>query len=171
MKVIFTIIAILLIILIIFFITGLMLPKQRNAKRITEFNATPEQIWKVVTDVAVQTAWRTSLSKVEMTGKIPNHETWIEYPQKGPAIYFKTVVKTPPSRFEFEMTDTKTWKGYWVGEFIPLPNHKTRVIFTESSEIGNPLIRVLSYLFFDIGVTMDHYFNELAPKLGEKYQE
>jgi hypothetical protein len=154
-----------------FIIIGLILPKQRKAERIAEFNAAPEQIWKVVTDVASQATWRTSLTKVEMTGNIPNHETWIEYPQKGPAIYFKTVVKTAPSRFEFEMTDIKTWKGYWVGEFIPLPNHKTRLILTERSEIGNPFIRVLSYLFFDLGATMDHYLNELAAKLEEKYQK
>ncbi len=94
-------------------------------------------------------------------------EIWIEYPLKGPAIYFKTAVKEAPSRFEFEMTDGKTWKGHWVGEFIPLPNHKTKIIFIECIEIGNPFIRVLSYLFFDLGATMDHYLFELSMKLGE----
>lgn len=157
-------------VILIIYVIGLILPKQRKAQRIAEFNAPAEQVWEIVTNIEAQANWRSSLKEVKVNKHDDDYETWTEYPSKGPAIYFTMKLKKRPTRFEFEMSDRKTWKGHWVGEFSTIPNHKTRVAFTECSEITNPFIRVLSYLFFDIGATIDQYLNELANKLGEKYQ-
>jgi hypothetical protein len=168
-KIFVSIVAIIALLIFILYVTGLILPKQRKAERRTKFDAPVERVWEIVTNIEEQVKWRPSLTRVKVQEHSGDFETWIEYPKNGPAIFFKTKLKNPPTRFEFELTDAKTWKGYWTGEFTPLANHKTSVTFTECSEIANPFIRVLSYVFFDLGATIDQYLKELADKLGEKY--
>lgn len=91
----------------------------------------------------------------------------MEYPKKGNPITFMVRAKEPSSLYEVTMTDDKVFKGHWRGYF---ESHSdgTKVTFTEAVTIANPLYRILSPLFFDLGKTIDQYMALLSNALEER---
>ncbi|MBD2768647.1 hypothetical protein IC235_12195 [Hymenobacter sp. BT664] len=70
----------------LFFITGLLIPKQREFVKQAEFNNPPEKVFQVVTDVKNQALWRDDVQKI----KVIDSNTWTEVPKKGTPITFQT---------------------------------------------------------------------------------
>lgn len=158
-----------LFIIIILFIIGLFLPTTREATRTTEFKASSETIYELVTDNENMLNWRKSLKDVKIHEKNGEIETWTEYPKSGPSITIRTRKKVPYSRYEMEFVNNSLFEGYWIGTFDPLENGGTKVSFTEHINIPNPVFRSISFLTFDLGSSIDQTLTEIAGALGEQY--
>jgi uncharacterized membrane protein len=149
-------------------VIGCFLPKQRKARKVVEFEAPVDTIWEVVSDMGRQAEWRPSVKRVEVQLNGDQLARWVEYPQSGLPIFFKMMLCQKPSLMEFEFTDQKVFKGYWAGEFQSLPDRRTRLSITETAEISHPVMRVLSYLFFNMDRSIEEYLGEVRNRLGEK---
>lgn len=57
--------------------------------------------------------------------------------------------------------------GFWKGSFSKTENGGTKIVFKENVFIKNPIIRILSYFFMDLGKIQNTYISDLRKKLGE----
>lgn len=111
--------------------------------------------------------WRTDLDGLKILGNSENKERWVEHPKKGNPVTFIAQVKEPYSLYEISMTDNKVFKGYWRGYFEAYGDG-TKVTFTEAITIENSFYRVLSFLLFDLGKTIDQYLALLTGALSKR---
>lgn len=145
------------------FIIGLILPKERIVSRQSVFNASPEVLYKVVTNNDDWT-YRSGLKDLKIIERRGEIEIWDEIAENGNVIRFKTKDKIPYSFYSFDM-DSKIFSGYWAAEFREIGKVKTLFIATEYIRMKNPFIKTLSYLFFDIGKLMEAYQRDLTSRL------
>jgi len=168
-----TIIAIhvgLVLLTLLVFAVGLFLPKTKSVQRIVEFNAVPEEIWRIVTEIEQQPRWRTNLKKVEILQRTPEDEVWTEFPVSGAPLTFKTRKKKPYDRYEMEIARSTVFNGRRIIELDGLNIDVTRVTIAEQAEIKNPFMRVLAHLSFDFGRNIDRYVKDLATELIRKQE-
>lgn len=76
-----------------------------------DFPCTVERLWDVVTSLE-DYAWRSDLSRIEVTGK----NNFIEYTTDGKATYYTVTAEEPYKKWEFTMENTDI-KGTWVCTF------------------------------------------------------
>lgn len=168
-----TIIAIhvgLVLLALLVFAVGLFLPKTKSAQRVVEFNAVPEEIWRIVTEIEQQPRWRTDLKKVEILERTPEYEVWTEYSASGAPLTFKTQKKRPFDCYEMEIARATVFSGRRIIKLDGLNIDVTRVTIVEQAEIKNPFMRVLAHLSFDFGRTLDRYVKDLAVELTRKQE-
>jgi hypothetical protein len=151
------------VLIILIFIIGLLLPKERIVSRKGHFNVSPEILYEIVTN---NNDWkyRRSLKDLIIHSNEDGIEVWDEISHDGTIIRFQTKEKHPFSFYSFEM-EAKLFEGYWTGEFEPDGNGGTVFTATEYIRIKNPFIKTLSYLFFNIGKLMDEYQDDLRKKV------
>ena len=149
--------------ILLIYITGLLLPKTRVVTRSSTFAASPKTLYTIVTD---NTDWkyRSSLKDLVIVEQNGDNEVWEEYPHKGAIIRFTTKEKVPYSFYSFDM-DCKMFSGYWTATFDATNGGGTLFTATEYISIKSPIIKTLSYLFFDIGKLMNDYQNDLRIKV------
>lgn len=153
-------------IVLILLIIGSFLPKERIESRQYIFKATPEIIYTTITDNK-NWNYRSDLKNLEIIEINGNIEIWNEISKDGTIIQFKTREKKPYSFYSFDMK-SKIMTGYWTAELDSIDNGETILTITEYVLIKNPFIKVLSYLFFDIGQYMELYQKDLKIRLEDK---
>lgn len=150
-------------IIILIFLIGLLLPKERVVSRQGHFNVSPEVLYGIVTN---NNDWkyRRSLKDLVIHEAEDGLEVWDEISHDGTLIRFRTREKRPFVFYSFDM-EAKLFTGYWTGEFESNGNEETIFTATEYICIKNPFIKTLSYLFFNIGKLMDDYQESLRNKI------
>ncbi len=161
----------LVLLALLVFAVGLFLPKTKFAQRVVEFNAVPEEIWRIVTEIEQQPRWRTNLKKVEILERTLEYEIWTEYPANGAPLTFKMLNKRPFDFYEMEIARSTVFSGRRIIELNGLNTDVTRVTIAEQAEINNPFMRVLAHLSFDFGRTIDRYVKDLASELTRKQEK
>ena len=163
MGIVIYIIEAIVFIVIIIFVIGLLLPKQRIETRETVYEVSPKEVFDIVTN---NNDWkyRSDLKNLKIVEINNNVEEWEEISKDDNIIRFKTREKRPYSYYSFDM-ESKVMKGFWTAEFKELENNNTLFIATEYIEMKNPFLRVLSYLFFDIGKYMETYQEDLGKRI------
>lgn len=149
---------------------GYFIDKNHTASRSVTFKASPETIWKLITDLESQPSWRKSLSEIRFIDRTLNKESWTEVSKTGDELSFKTRNKTEPSRYEAEIINNSNFGGYWEVTLEP-SDGGTKLTLTEHGEIYNPMFRTIAAVFFDMHATIDEYLTDLAVKLGETYKK
>lgn len=149
------------IILIIIFIgiIGWLLPKQRIVSKTSILNAPLKEIYNVLINND-DWKYRSDLKDLVIIERNGDKEIWDEISKNGNVVRFSTKEKIPYSFYSFEMT-SKIFTGYWTAELKEFEGTKTQITATEYVEIKNPLIKVLSYIFFDLGKYMETYQQDL----------
>jgi len=134
----------------------------RTSEIVAEFKADCNTVWDVVTNND-DFSWRSDLERVEVSkdGKI-----FTEYSRGGGITQFVITRMDKPRRYEFNM-ESKLFTGNWIGVFSPTKDGGSRVIFTENIHVKNPIIRLLSSLFWDLKKIQETYISDLKRKLGE----
>lgn len=158
------IISILLGIAIIIIVAGLILPDERTEKRQTVFDAGPETVYNIITNNE-DYAYRSDLKEIIIVEKKGDFEVWDEVAGNGNTIRFRTTKKVPFSRYEFDIVEANGFTGHWIGEIKETGPGQTLFTATEIIRIKNPVIKVLSYLFFDIGKFMETYQEDVKRKI------
>ena len=106
----------------------------RKSEIVAEFTSDIQKVWNIVTNNE-DYKWRSDLERIEISDK---GRTFIEYTKNGFQTKFIITKKIENKRFT----------GYWTGLFYQTETGGTKIIFTEHIYISNPLIEVLSYLYF-----------------------
>ena len=161
---------VLVLLAVVVFAVGLLLPRKKSAQRAVELRAIPEEIWGIVTSVEQQARWRSDLKNIQIVERTPETEVWTEYPKSGTPLTFKTRKKIPYTRYEIETVNSTVFSGRRVVIFEELSKDATKIIVTECAEIRNPLMRLLAHLYFNFGATIDHYMKDLTVELHKKLE-
>lgn len=149
-------------VLLISLIIGLLLPKNRMAKRVVTFSSDIKPVWDVVTNNE-DYEWRSDISKIEI---LDSGDSWIEYNLNGSYINFNILNKKNHKEYDFHMHN-KIFTGKFTSRFEKNSTGNTQVEFVESISIKNPLLKPISYLFFNIQKFQDIYIYDLKKKLNE----
>ncbi|MBD5106263.1 MAG: hypothetical protein HDT41_04720 [Lachnospiraceae bacterium] len=114
-----------------------------------------ELLWNIVTDNA-KTEWRSDLSKVD----ILNENEFVEHTTKDIKTKFTITAKEDLEYYEFEFGNDNM-SGVWHGKFFEVDKNMTQLVFTEEIQIKNPILELLSYLFFPIKKNQKKYMEDL----------
>lgn len=166
MSIVLYILAGLFALILVFLIIGLLLPQQRTETRQSTFKASPQAVYEAVTD-NVNYHYRTDLKEIIILESDGNIELWDEIDKRGNRIRFRTTLKQPYTRYEFDIVEGNAFTGHWIGEMEETKTGGTLFTATEIIRIRNPFIRLMSYLFMDIGKFMESYQDDLRKRLGE----
>lgn len=148
---------------VLVFVVGMLLPKQRTFVKKATFKSAPERVFRLVRDVEHQAAWRNDVQEI----KVIDAQSWTEVPKRGTPITFKVKQSIENQLFEIEIVEPKSFTGYWVGTFQETKAGGTEVVFKEVVVIANPFLRIMALLFVDLNSTMDVYVTNLKAQLGE----
>lgn len=151
-------------IIALIFIAGLILPDERVCSREYHYAVSPEKVYNVLTNNA-DYAHRSDLKEIIIIESKDGIEVWDEIAKNGSVIRFKTANKQPYSLYEFDIIKGNGFTGHWKGELKETSEGGTIFTSTETIRMKNPFLKVLSYLFFDIGKFMDNYQIDLGKKL------
>jgi len=146
-------------------IIGLLLPRERKVSCQTTFEASPETVYKVVTNNE-DYSYRRDIKEINILKKDGEEEEWEEVGYNGTVIHFKTKDKVPFTFYSFDMKG-ELFTGFWTATFEETENGGTRFTAKENIRIRNPYLKILSYPFFRLGHFMENYQTDLRARLKE----
>jgi uncharacterized protein YndB with AHSA1/START domain len=140
-------------------------PPEHSFARTVALPAPPEEVWKVITDYAGQTAWQPWLRSVERVADRDGAEAWRVQQKAGPPMVLVTRESLPPSRLVREIVDEKkVFSGTWTWE-LAAEGEGTRLTLTENGRIENPIFRFMLHAFGP-SKYVDNYLRALGTRLG-----
>lgn len=160
MKLLLVIVATLILLTLLSGLVGALLPATRTAAHAREIAAPPERVWRVLTDIAGQPAWRPELAAVEVLSSEKGRERWIERPRRGPEIRFSTQSRVEAR--EWIIIFSGPAEGSWRGRLEPLPHGRTRLQVEESATVRNPWLRLMARVAFDPQRFLKEHCDRLA---------
>jgi uncharacterized protein YndB with AHSA1/START domain len=145
---------------------GAALPKAHSVSRRAQFNRSPQDIWRTITDYQQQVTWRKDLRHVE---RLPNQgglEAWRETDRRRQALVLETVESVPPRRLVRRIAnDDLAFSGSWTFD-VEEVGEITVVTVTEDGEVYNPFFRFIGRVIMGQTATVDGYLKALGEKLG-----
>jgi len=145
-------------------IVGWSLPVKHVASRQRTLAASPDVVWKTITDLDAFPSWRSDVKTVERVGGAAV-VTWVEYGRSGP-LTFAIESSDPPRRLVTRVADPKLpFGGRWTYDLAPAGSG-TLLTITENGEIYNPIFRAMARFVFGYDATMASYLDALAKKVG-----
>jgi hypothetical protein len=145
---------------IVVLVIGFCLPREFVATRTTIISAPSDHVFGVVTDPISQPIWRSDLIEVRDDGE----GQWTEIPKRGDPIRFAEIRREVPYLYEIEFSSQQGFAGKWVGTFESV-SRGTRVTFTETIVVSNPIFRVIARLFRLPDKFMDDYLASLRRRM------
>lgn len=161
MKILSLILIAIIVFLLLLLIIGLLLPQKRFAKETVTFPFDIKNVWDIITNNE-DYAWRSDLSKIEI---LNDGNSWVEYNTNGSSINFSILKKDYLKEYNFSM-ENNIFTGQFSSTYKKDIDGNTVVEFVESISIKNPIIRSLSYLFFNIKKFQNIYINDLKKKIN-----
>lgn len=149
---------------IVIFLIGWILPKERVVTCQSQFSVAPEVVYSIVTNNE-DWKYRSNLKELIPVSREGEYEIWDEVTTDGAVIRFTTKEKRPCSHYSFAM-ESKMFTGHWIATFAPMSNGGTLFTATEHISIRNPFVKTLSYLFFNIKKLMNVYQDDLRKKIA-----
>ncbi len=152
------------ILILIILVIGLLLPQERSATLSTQYKASPEEVYKALINNE-DYGYRTDLAEIVILEKNGDFEVWDEISTTGNRIRFRTTLKDPYSRYEFDIIEANGFTGRWAAQLSEDGNGGTLYTSTETVRIRNPFIKVMSYLFMDLTKFMHTFQEDLRRKV------
>jgi uncharacterized protein YndB with AHSA1/START domain len=144
---------------------GLLLPKEHTARSHALINASPDSIWRALTDVEAFPSWRSDVARVELLSPSDGRRRWREVGKHG-TITFEEVMAQPPRRLIGRIADPSLpFGGSWTYDVAP-EGTSSRVTITEAGIVHNPLFRFMSRFVFGHHATQEAYLRALGRKFG-----
>lgn len=137
--------------------------KARVAEATAYFKSDIKSVWDVVINNEDYN-WRSDIKKIETTA---GGTQWKEYYDNEKYTKFALIEKVKYIRYIFKM-ENDMFIGHWTGHFYHNDKSGTKVVFTENVFIKNPIIRIISGLFWNLEKIQQTYIRDLKIKLQEE---
>lgn len=124
---------------------GMFLPVEHVASAEAHFDAAPELVYDVASDVEGLAEWRSGLDRVERVETRRGKKAWRDVKsRKAHPVW--VAANEPPRRLTSSIiSKSAPWRGFWVYRFDATPGGTTLRI-TQRGELRNPAARVFARL-------------------------
>lgn len=160
------IIGIIVTLLILPLLIGLMLPQQARATRVDLVRAPIDQVWDSLADLARHTEWRSDLKSVQLKDDDEGLR-WLEHSKTQGKLTVRKVKEVHHKEITMSYQRGKGFKGTRQAIFNAVPGG-TRVTFTETRDIRNPLARLRNQFGAKLDTQLNQYISELKAKYAAK---
>lgn len=168
MKLVIIIVAVIVGVPALVFVTGALLPQQHVATREITVRVSPGEVYAAVRDFASAASWRPNLKRITILEPVDGKPRFREEFNYG-AINYEVLEDSQPRRLVTRVLDRDLgYFGTWTYEFVPAENDGTIVRITEHGEVPNVLFRFMSRFIFGHTRTMEDYLRALGRKFGEE---
>jgi hypothetical protein len=147
-------------------IVGTTLPAEHEVRLSVATRQGPAAVWKIVSDLEAQPAWRSDLTKVERVEDIAGKAAWRETSADGDARILVTAGWSPPHSLQRDHVEDGYLRGTVSVDLVP-EGMGTRVTVTEKQFTPSPLGRVTQRVFGRTGTSAAFYLRSLADHLGD----
>jgi uncharacterized protein YndB with AHSA1/START domain len=146
---------------------GSALPVEHVASVSKTVNASPDEVWKALTDIDAMPSWRKELKSIERTEGKGGLPRWVEKSSFGD-IPLQVEISEQPSKLVTRIDDTSLpFGGRWTYALKPVGDH-TEITITEEGEVRPPLFRFMSKYIFGHTKTLQTYADQLAAKFQKE---
>lgn len=166
MRIALYILVALVLIIVVVFGVGAMLPVGHTASVRARIPAPADSVWAALDDVRGATGWRSGLDSVEVLSDEPLR--WRETTSFG-AIAFERDAAEPPHRMVNRITEADGFGGRWT--FLVDPETDgSLVTITEDGEVHSALFRFMSRFVFGHYGNMETYLRDLGRRFGAEVE-
>ena len=156
------IVALVLIVVVI----GALLPRDHVAAMTARIAASPDTVWKTITDAAAFPSWRRDVTRIETLPPTVNGPSWREHSRNG-TLTMVVDAAEPPRRLVARIADDNLpYGGRWEYSITPDGASGSNVTITERGSVYNPLFRFVSRFVMGHTATIDAYLRALGKHFG-----
>jgi hypothetical protein len=167
------IMGVVVVLMILMYVLGAMLPVRHKASRTARFKQKPDAIFAVITDWRAFPNWRPELKEVRERQGVDGRASWVEVSRDG-EIPMEIVGTDPPREVVGRIADDDRklpFGGTWTYVIEPSPGGDgCTLTITEDGEVYPPPFRFMSKYVFGHTATMERYLKNLGRKFGEEPQ-
>jgi uncharacterized protein YndB with AHSA1/START domain len=145
---------------------GRQIPRDHVAAVSATYQATPTEVWALISQPEQAAAWRAELKRVELLPPIDGRLQWKETSRHGVVSYEMLRQQPMVSQVSRITDDTLPYGGQWEYHLAP-QGSGTVLSITERGFVKPALFRLLSRTVFSLTGTMEAYHRSLAARLGE----
>jgi hypothetical protein len=155
--------AVLLVVLV--YGVGLLMPAERSVTKTTLIDGLPELVFRITTEVEKFPEWRSELRdlSVETRGDL---WAWNEVRDGGVTLHCRETLKEPLRKYRVEYESSSGIYGHWDGEFEPSNEDRTKLTCSETMVIENPLFRLPAYVLLNTGARLDVLLGDLNRRVA-----
>jgi uncharacterized protein YndB with AHSA1/START domain len=147
-------------------VIGARLPKSHVASRQARLSASPEAVWRVLTDVEAFPSWRGDVKGVRRLPDRQGLACWVEEGKFGTMTLSIERADAPRLLVTRVADADQQFGGTWTYELTPAEGGSTLTI-TENGEVYNPLFRFMARFVFGHEATMTAYLKALDARISE----
>ncbi|MEZ5536619.1 MAG: SRPBCC family protein [Thiolinea sp.] len=152
-------IGICILLVLIPFLLGMMIPAHQQATRVELIKAPLDKVWEAISELSRQTEWRTDLKSVQLKDD-DDGMRWIETPARGGKVTLRKVKEVEKKELLIQMERGSTVQGTRSAVLAAVPGG-TRITFTQTSELKNPIGRLFAQLSSRLDKHLNHYIDQL----------
>jgi uncharacterized protein YndB with AHSA1/START domain len=145
---------------------GARLPQSHRASVEHTLTATPDVVWRTITDIESFPSWREDLKRVQRLPDRDGRPAWIEEGRSGKMTLVVERME-PPRLLVGRIADPALpFGGTWTYEIMPVSGG-SRLRITEDGEVYNPIFRFMARFIFGYEGTIRAYMASLQKRLAQ----
>jgi len=149
---------------LVLYLLGRRLPREHRAIRSTRVRATPDAVFRTITDVEAFPQWRREIRSVARLDDVSGRRRYREITGQG-TLSFEVTEEIPEKRLVTTIVDEgQPFGGRWTIDLLRAGD-ETEVTITEEGFVNPPIFRVLSRYVFGQTATMETYLRSLERRL------
>ncbi len=141
------------------FLFGMLIPVHQQATRVELIRAPVDTVWEAISELSRQTEWRTDLKSVQLKDDDEGMR-WIVTPLKGGRVTLRKVKTVEKKELLIRIDKGSSPQGTRQVILTAVPGG-TRINFTETSELKNPIRRLIAQLSGRLDKQLNHYIDQL----------
>ena len=149
---------------------GAVLPVGHVATVRAEYDASPERIFEIISDVRSQPEWRPSVDRIEEIEARDGRFAWREVTKTGPLPMELTESKPSRRMVTTILSDGMPFGGRWIYEVEPTVDGASSLTITEEGEVYNPIFRFVSRFIMGHHGTAATYLRDLGGRLAQEVE-
>lgn len=145
-------------------LAGLMLPQNHSASSSVTLDATPEEVFAILTDFQAYPDWRSDVERVEVTGGPGAGQRIREFGSNG-EIPYRIEALGPPTTMVTRIEPGLPFGGTWTYE-LSSSEGRTILRITEDGEVYNPIFRFVSRFIFGHDATIAAFLADVEGRVS-----
>lgn len=144
-KLLYILMAIVLVLLAVFVALGLYIPDEQEFTQVTEIDASAESVWRVLEEREKFPEWQDQVESIE----VRNDKEWTEVTPGGP-IDFRIVSEEEPRSMNIRYSMGDSFEGSWQGDLSPRGENKTLLRTRDAVKVNGWPTKIMMWFFFDL---------------------